>query len=165
MKTPSPFLMIALSAFVIMSSGATSTETRAAGPSDEEVQDMARSMGMDPRRCDDLQNQINRVTSISESSLSDDEKVSKLSEALAESIAAMQKSAQKDAEVEKAVNQYLLLIRDLLSAARASATGDHKNVSASVKNDLQRLTILTKNYVAMMKLMCPRLTLPEAMNK
>jgi hypothetical protein len=165
MKKPSLFWMIFLSIVAIMTSGALATETRAAGPSDEEVQDMARSMGMDPKRCDDLQNQVNRVTSISESSMSDDEKVSKLSEALAEAMAGMQKSAQKDAEVEKAVSQYRVLIQDLISAAKASATGDDKKVSAAVKNDLQRLTILTKNYVAMMRFMCPRLTLPEAMTK
>jgi DNA repair ATPase RecN len=141
------------------------TAAQQAGPSDDEVQDLARSMGMDPRSCDDIQNRINRVAAIAESSLSDDEKVSRLSEALAESIAGMQKAGQKDDEVAKAVNQYLVLIQDLLSTARASATGDDKKVSAAVKNDLQRLTILTKNYVAMMKLMCPRLALPEAMNK
>jgi hypothetical protein len=157
--------IIFLSFFTIVSFGALATATWAAGPSDEEVQDMARSMGMDPKQCEAIQNQVNRVTSISESSMSDDEKVSKLSEALAESMAGMQKSAQKDPEVDKAVSQYLVLIEDLVSAARASATGEDKNVSAAVKNDLKRLTILTKNYVAMMKLMCPRLTLPESMNK
>lgn len=165
MKTLSHSWMIFLSVFAIMTFGVLAPEIQAAGPSDEEVQDMARSMGMDPKQCDGIQNQINRVMSISESSMSDDEKVSKLSEALAESMAGMQRSAQKDPEVEKAVGQYLVMIQDLVSAARASATGDDKNVSAAVKNDLQRLTILTKNYVAMMKLMCPRLTLPEAMNK
>jgi hypothetical protein len=157
--------IIFLSALVTMGLGALAIETRAAGPSDEEVQDMARSMGRDPKQCEAIQNQVNRLTSISESSMSDDEKVSKLSEALAESKAGMQKSAQKDPEVDKAVSQYLVLIEDLVSAARASATGADKNVSAAVTNDLKRLTILTKNYVAIMKLMCPRLTLPEPVNK
>ncbi len=165
MKKISFRAILLLFAIIMASLWTCVTAAQQAGPSDEEVQDLARSMGMDPRSCDDIQNRINRVTAIAESSLSDDEKVSRLSEALAESIAGMQKAGQKDDEAAKAVNQYLVLIQDLLSAARASATGDDKKVSAAVKNDLQRLTILTKNYVAMMKLMCPRLALPEAMNK
>ena len=138
---------------------------RNAGPSDQEIQDMARTMGMDPKLCDGLQERINRIVAISESSITDEEKVEKLSEAVAESIAGMQKSGSKDAEVAKTANQYLVLMKGLLAAARASAAAGDKKVSTSAKEDLQKLIILTKVYVSMVKVMCPKLTVPDAMNK
>ncbi len=136
-----------------------------AGPSDKEIQDMARNMGMDPKLCDGVQERINRIVAISESSISDEEKVEKLSEAVTESIAGMQKSGSKDEEVARAANQYLGLMKGLIAAVRASAAAGDKKVSATAKEDLQKLIILTKTYVAMMKVMCPKLTLPDTMNK
>jgi hypothetical protein len=136
-----------------------------AGPSDEEIQDMARTMGMDPKLCDGLQERINRIVAISESSISDEEKLEKLSEAVAESILGMEKSGSKDAEVAKAAKQYLVLIKGLLATARASTAADNKEVSSKAREDLQKLIILTKTYVAMMKVMCPKLKLPDAVNK
>jgi len=166
-------LIILLFALVLSGGEIFTAQARAAdvregqnsGPSDREIQDMARSMGMDPKLCDGLQERINRIVAISESSITDEEKVEKLSEAVAESIAGMQKSGSKDAEVAKAANQYLVLMKGLIAAVRASVGTGDKKVSASAKEDLQKLIILTKTYVAMMKIMCPKLTLPDTMNK
>ena len=55
--------------------------------------------------------------------------------------------------------------KKLLAAARKSASGDDKKVSDAVKDDLQKLKIMTKDYVQMMKLMCPKLALPDVMTK
>jgi hypothetical protein len=56
-------------------------------------------------------------------------------------------------------------MKDIITAARSSAaTGDNK-VSASAKEDLQKLLIITKTYMSMMKIMCPKLTLPDTMKK
>ena len=136
-----------------------------AGPSDEEIQDMARTMGMDPKLCEGLQERINRIVAISESSISDEEKLEKLSEAVSESILGMEKSGSKDAEVANAAKQYLVLIKGLLATARASTAADNKEVSGKAREDLQKLIILTKTYVAMMKVMCPKLKVPDAINK
>ena len=157
--------MIFLSALLIASLGAFIAHAQKAGPSDQEVQDMARDMGMDPRLCDDLQNRINQIVAIYESSLSDDEKMASLTEAVAQSVAEMQQAGSKDPEVATAGNQYVLLIQGLLAAARTSASGDDKKVSDAVKDDLQKLKIMTKDYVQMMKLMCPKLALPDVMTK
>ena len=165
MKKASQVGLILFSAFLIMSFGAAAAEPQNVQPSDEEVQDMARGMGLDPRLCGDLQNRINEIIAISQSALSDDEKVKKLSEALAQSLAGMQKSGSKDPEIGNTMNQYLALIKDLVATAQVSDVGSDKNISAAAKNELQKLLILTKNYVQMMKLMCPKLVLPEAMNK
>jgi len=165
MKRISAAWMVFMVALVIASVGASVAEAQNAGPSDQEVQDMARGMGMDPGLCNDLQNRINEVVAISDSSLSDDEKMTKLTEAVAQSMADMQKAASKDPEVESAIGQHLVLVQALMAAARTSASGNDKKVSDSVKDDLEKLKIITKNYVQMMKLMCPKLTLPDVMNK
>jgi hypothetical protein len=165
MKRISVAWMIFLSALLITSLGASIAYAQNTGPSDQEMQDMARGMGMDPRQCDDVQNRINQIVAIYESPLSDDEKMAKLTEAVAQSVAEMQQAAAKDPEVATAGNQYVLLIQELLAAAHKSASGDDKKVSDAVKDDLQKLKIMTKDYVQMMKLMCPKLALPDVMNK
>ena len=165
MKRISFVWTIFLSALLITSLGAFIAHAQNTGPSDQEVQDMARDMGMDPRQCDDVQNRINQIVAIYESPLSDDEKMAKLTEAVAQSVAEMQQAASKDPEVAAAGSQYVLLIQELLAAARKSASGDDKKVSDAVKDDLQKLKIMTKDYVQMMKLMCPKLALPDVMTK
>jgi hypothetical protein len=165
MKRISLAWMIFVSVLLITSLGASIAQAQKAGPSDKEVQDLARDMGMDPRQCDDVQNRINQVVAIYESPLSDDEKMARLTEAVAQSMAEMQQAGSKDPEVATAGNQYVLLIQELLAAARKSASGDDKKVSDAVKDDLQKLKIMTKDYVQMMKLMCPKLVLPDVMTK
>jgi hypothetical protein len=165
MKRISFAWMIFVTVLLITSLGASIAHAQGAGPSDKEVQDLARDMGMDPRQCDDVQNRINQVVAIYESPLSDDEKMARLTEAVAQSMAEMQHAGSKDPEVATAGNQYVLLIQELLAAARKSASGDDKKVSDAVKDDLQKLKIMTKDYVQMMKLMCPKLVLPDVMTK
>jgi hypothetical protein len=165
MKRISLAWMIFVSVLLIPSLGASIAHAQGASPSDKEIQDLARDMGMDPRQCDDVQNRINQVVAIYESALSDDEKMARLTEAVAQSMAEMQQAGSKDPEVATAGNQYVLLIQELLAAARKSASGDDKKVSDAVKDDLQKLKIMTKDYVQMMKLMCPKLVLPDVMTK
>ena len=141
------------------------TKNQNTGPSDQEIQDMARTMGMDPKLCEDLQERINKIVAISDSSLTDQEKIDKLSETVAESMAGMQTAGSKDAEVANAANQYLVLMKDIMTAARSSAAKGDNKISASTKEDLQKLLTITKTYMAMMKIMCPKLALPETMNK
>ena len=156
---------IFLSAVAIISSLVSMAQAQNAGPADQEVQDMARGMGMDSRQCENLQNRINHIVGIYESPLSDNEKVASLSEAVAQSMAEMQQAAAQDPEVEKAVNQYLGLMKELMAAARSSASGDDKKISDAAKDDLQKLKIMTNTYVQMMKALCPKLTLPDVMTK
>lgn len=165
MKRKSFAWTVFLSALLITSLGAFIAHAQNAGPSDQEMQDMARGMGMDPQQCDDLQNRINQIVAIYESSLSDNEKIASLTEAVAQSVEQMQQAASKDPEVATAGNQYLVLIQELLAAARKSASGDEKKVSDAVKDDLHKLKIMTKDYVQMMRLMCPKLALPDVMTK
>jgi hypothetical protein len=130
-----------------------------------DVQDIARSMGMDPALCDELQRRIDHVVSVSGSLLNDAEKVTQLTEILSQSLKDMQKASQNDPEADRIVKQYLAIIEGLLAAARGSTPSGDKQISPDVKNELQKLKILTDTYVGMMKIMCPGLKLPQTMNK
>ncbi len=136
-----------------------------AAPSDEEVQDMARGMGMDPKLCGQLQNQVNQVVNIGQSSLGAQEKLTKLQEVLTGSLAGMQKSAENDPEIGMIVKQYTFVIAGLLATVSGSAATEGKQVSPESKNELEKLKVLTTTYVNMVKMMCPKLTLPEVLNK
>lgn len=154
-----------LSAMAIMGSLVFAAEAQNPGPGDQEVQDMARGMGIDARKCENLQTRIDQIVAIYESPISDNEKVASLSDAVAQSMAEMQQAASQDPEVEKAVNQYLGLMKELMAAARSSASGDDKKISDAAKDDLQKLKIMTSTYVQMMKALCPKLILPDVMSK
>lgn len=140
-------------------------EAQNAAPRDDEVQDMARSFGMDPSLCDGLQAQIDKVVNIYRSAAPDDEKVSQLTETLAESLRNMRESGQKDPEVDRLVKQYLTIIEGLLASARDSFKAGVKQLPPDTKDELQKLKILTGTYMSMMKMMCPKLTLPDLMSK
>jgi hypothetical protein len=165
MKMTSLMLWTLLAVLVITSSPSFVAQTDSAGLSDQEVQDLARGMGIDPRQCDDLQNKINQIVAIYESPVSDKEKMASLSEIASKSMEEMKQAASKDPEVATAVNQHLILMQAILSAAQASASGDDKTVPDPVKDDLKKMKILTKTYVDMMKGLCPRLELPEVVTK
>ncbi len=151
---------------IVISQAQTSDQkAQNTGPTDQEIQDMARSMGMDPKLCENIQERINRIVEVADSSLTDQEKIDKLSEAISESMAGMQTAGSKDAEVASAANQYLVLMKDIMTAARSSAAKGDNKVSGSTREDLQKLLIITKTYMAMMKVMCPKLALPDSMSK
>jgi hypothetical protein len=120
---------------------------------------------MDPALCDGLQAQIDKVVNIYRSSVTEDEKVSQLTEALAESLRNMRESGQKDPEVDRLVKQYLTIIEGLLTSARDSFKAGVKQLPPDAKDELQKLKILTGTYMGMMKMMCPKLALPDVMNK
>jgi hypothetical protein len=134
-------------------------------PKDDEVQDMARSFGMDPAVCEGLQSQIDKVVNIAQSALSDEEKISRLTETLTESLENMQQASLKDPEMDRIVKQYLTLIQGLLGMVKDSFRTDGKQISPEAKNELQKLKIMTSTYVSMMKMLCPKLTLPEVVDK
>ena len=151
---------------IIAKAQTSDQKAQGSGPSDQEIQDMSRSMGMDPKQCEDIQERINRIVAIADSSLlTDQEKIDKLSEAISESMEGMKTAGSNDAEVASAANQYLVLLKDIMTGARSSAAKADSKVSNSTKEDLQKLLIMTKTYIAMMKVMCPKLVLPDSVSK
>jgi len=158
-------MLIFSTAFLAICLAPCFAEAQNVGPRDDEVQDMGRSFGMDPALCDGLQAQIDKVVNIYRSAATEDEKVSQLTDALTESLRNMRESGAKDPEVGRIVKQYLTIIEGLLASARDSLRAGAKQLPPDVKNELQKLKIMTATYVSMMKIMCPKLNLPELVNK
>jgi hypothetical protein len=131
------------------------------------LEDLGKDFGMDPAKCDAFQEQINQVVAVYQSALSDDEKIARLTELWSQSAESLQKSASDDPEVASTANQYLILMKQLVAMAMAeeSPSGTDKSASAAATNSLKKLKTLTQNYVKMMKILCPRLTLPPIMNQ
>jgi len=158
-------MLVFSTAFMAICLAPCFAEAQNAGPRDDEIQDMGRSFGMDPALCDGLQAQIDKVVNIYRSAATEDEKVSQLTEALTESLRNMRESGAKDPEVDRIVKQYLTIIEGLLASARDFLRAGDKQLPPNAKNELQKLKIMTATYVSMMKIMCPRLNLPELVNK
>jgi hypothetical protein len=130
-----------------------------------EAQDILPGKGLDPSVCAALQNQIDHVLNIAGSSQTDAEKVGQLSQLLAQSMAAMSKTSDTDPDTDRIVKQYKFFIQGILTAALAAGGSDEKSVSAPAKDELQKLKTLTSNYVAMARILCPDVKLPDVMNK
>jgi hypothetical protein len=153
---------------LVASTGLVATVAKAedAGQNKTEAQDLLPAKGLDPSVCTGLQKQIDQVMNIAGSSLTDTEKVAQLSQMLAQSMAAMTKSSGDDAEVDRIVKQYQFFIQSLLTAALATgSSNNNNNVSASANDELQKFKTLTANYVAMAKILCPDVKLPDVINK
>jgi hypothetical protein len=152
---------------LVASTGLVATVAKAedAGQNKTEAQDLLPAKGLDPSVCTGLQKQIDQVMNIAGSSLTDTEKVAQLSQMLAQSMAAMTKSSGNDAEVDRIVKQYQFFIQSLLTAALATGSSNNNNVSASANDELQKFKTLTANYVAMAKILCPDVKLPDVINK
>ncbi|MBI4965342.1 MAG: hypothetical protein HY913_18845 [Desulfomonile tiedjei] len=155
--------LIFLWAFAVIGLAPCLAQNQNLGPQDKEIQDMGRSFGMDPALCEGLQNQIDKVVNIAHSAASEDEKVSQLTEALAESLKNMRESGTKDPEVDRIVKQYLTIIEGLLATARDSWRAGDKQIPADAKNEMEKLKIMTGTYLSMMRIMCPKLKLPDVM--
>jgi hypothetical protein len=138
---------------------------RSTGPSPDELEDLAKDMGMSPAKCNAVQQQINQVVAVYQSSLSDEEKIARLSQLWSQSAASLQKAGSADTEVASTADQYLSMMDELVGMAKDSSKGSDKNASAAAMNSLKKLKTLTQNYVKMMKVMCPKLTLPPIMNQ
>jgi hypothetical protein len=158
-------IILIFSALLVISLAPCLAEGQNTGPSENESQDMARSFGMNPALCDGLQSQIDKVVNIYQSSASEDDKMSQLTEALTESLKRMRESSHNDSDVDRIVKQYLTIIEGLLASARDSFKASDKQVSPDARDDLQKLKTMTGMYMSMMKMMCPKLKLPDVMNK
>jgi len=119
---------------------------------------------MDPAKCNALQQQIDQVVAVYQSSMTDEEKVARLMEVWSQSMAAMQKSGENDPDVAAAARQYRVMMEELLAMAKASSGGGGKDVPADARESLKKLKVITQNYVKMMKILCPKLKLPAIMN-
>jgi hypothetical protein len=157
---------VAALAVVGFLSGTASAQSRSgsSGPTPEELEDLSKDLGMNPAQCEALQRQIDDVVSVYQSGMSDDEKIAKLSALWGQAAASMRKSGEKDPDVGATAGQYLTVMEDLVAMAKAQS-GSDKDASVAARNALTRLKGMSQNYVKMMKILCPKLSLPPIMNQ
>jgi hypothetical protein len=142
----------------------TARADKPAAPSEEELADMAQDLGMDPATCDAIQARIDQVVAVYQSSQTESEKLAKLTELWSQAMTDMKKAGEQDGDVASTSGQYLLIMQELVDMAKAAPDGGQQ-VSPAAKNTLVKLKALTQNYVKMMKIMCPKLSLPPLMNQ
>ncbi len=152
-----------ITVYVLCSPISTLAQTGPAAPSQSELSDMSETMIIDPRECAALQSRIDKLTSVADSSLSEVDKVARISEFLNQSLDSMKQSASSDPDVSQIMNQYLSLMQGIISAARNSADPD--KINPSIVQDVSKLKIMTQTYVQLMKIMCPDLRLPQSFAK
>jgi hypothetical protein len=120
----------------------------------------------DPKKCNELQQQVDQIVSIWKSSaLSDAEKMAKLVESVTQSLATMIGSAANDPEGAKTAKEFQDAIAQLLSKADPSGGKADKAVPDDAKRDMALLQERIKPYLFLMKLMCPELTIPELVSR
>jgi DNA repair ATPase RecN len=152
-----------ITVYVLCSPISIFAQTGPAAPSQSELSEMSETMIIDPRECAALQSRIDKLTSVADSSLSEVDKVARISEFLNQSLDSMKQSASSDPDVSQIMNQYLSLMQGIISAARNSADPD--KINPSIVQDVSKLKIMTQTYVQLMKIMCPDLRLPQSFAK
>jgi DNA repair ATPase RecN len=152
-----------ITVYVLCSPILTIAQTGPAAPSQSDLSEMSETMIIDPRECAALQSRIDKLTSVADSSLSEVDKVARISEFLNQSLDSMKQSASSDPDVSQIMNQYLSLMQGIISAARNSADPD--KINPSIVQDVSKLKIMTQTYVQLMKIMCPDLRLPQSFAK
>jgi hypothetical protein len=112
--------------------------------------------------CENIQNQVNQLLAISQSSsLTQEEKIAQLSKSWGESLAAMSQFAGKDGDNSKLVTEMITPITAIIASAFKSSSTEG-NVSPETKQDLDKVGQLIAPYIGIMKKMCPNLVLPSS---
>ncbi|MBM4328030.1 MAG: hypothetical protein FJ118_12810 [Deltaproteobacteria bacterium] len=125
-----------------------------------------QGLTIDPAVCSQLQSRIDEIVSISRSeTMSDREKVARLSESWSQSIAEMLKGGEQDPEMAKVIKDLIESIAQTLGKAKSTAGSPKGDSGAEAARDLRVLVERTKPYVAIMQLLCPDLKVPDAVTK
>ncbi len=156
-----------LAAVVVMSIGSPGIHAQGpVAPSDSDLDDMARiGVGLGAAKCRQIQQQVDEIMSVYKSGLKDEEKIAKLSRIWSRSAEEMKKSGESDDDIKAAVNQYLPFLEILATEVTASVKAGETQASKDKTAQLERLNVLTQSYVRMIRLLCPKLTLPPSMTK
>ncbi|MBI5570634.1 MAG: hypothetical protein HY914_11880 [Desulfomonile tiedjei] len=116
--------------------------------------------------CQQLQSKINEMLAISDStSLTDAAKVAELRKAWAETWKSMQETGKDDSEINDMVKEFSQTLNRLIAMAVASASSGNQEVSEDAKRALVDLKKQIKPYMSFMKMLCPRLVVPEVLTK
>jgi hypothetical protein len=125
-----------------------------------------QGLTIDPAVCSQLQNRLDEIVAISRSeTMSDREKVARLSESWKQSMTEMLKGAGQDTEMAKVIKDMIESIAQTLTKARSSTSSPKGDTGAEAARDLRVLVERTKPYVAIMQLLCPDLKVPDVVTK
>jgi len=126
----------------------------------------SQDSGIGRKQCDELQARIDKVVEVwKNTSLSDDKKITQLMEFWVQSFAAMLSSTQNDPDAAKIAKDMGESIAGLLQHAKAEGAKSDAEVSPEVQQDLDLIRNRIKPYMAVMKLACPDLRIPDAVTK
>ncbi len=122
--------------------------------------------GIDPRKCADLQNRLDEIVAISQSSsMSEQQKMSRLSASISQSLATMINSTGNDPEAAKIAREWRETLMKVMSSADVSGRVQDTDVSADAKRGVDLIKKRIQPYIAVMKLLCPDLVVPQAINR
>jgi len=115
--------------------------------------------------CENLQLQIDQLVAVSKATdLTDEQKMAKLAKSWTDSLAAMNQFSGKDDETAKLVAEMASPLMKIVESALKTTAAD-ASVSAETKRDFDKIGQLIKPYVAVMRMICPNLALPENVPK
>lgn len=116
--------------------------------------------------CKNIQTQVDELVAVStDTSLSDEQKVDRLSKSWVQSLSGMQERAKNDDEMSKMVAQLGQSVAKVLALAMTPGASGSKPVSGDAKMALKDLTDQVKPYFSFMKLLCPELVVPPVMTQ
>jgi hypothetical protein len=139
---------------------------QAVAPEEGDLDEMARAgVGLGSSKCNEVQQKISAVVSIFESSLKDQEKMAQLSQVWAQSAEEMRKSGEGDELLKTTIEPYLLIMEGLAGQLQASMGAGNKQAPEQIKAAFDRMKLMTGSYVKMMRLLCPKLSLPAILDK
>jgi hypothetical protein len=122
--------------------------------------------GMDPQKCAALQRQMDQIVAIADSpSLSEKEKMSRLSQSLMQSMATMMSNTRNDPEAAKIAQEWRETLMKVMSSADISGRAADTNVSGDAKRGVDLVKQRIQPYIGVMKLLCPDLVVPKAVGR
>lgn len=115
--------------------------------------------------CENIQKQIDSLIAVSrDPNLSDQEKMSRLTKSWSDSLMAIMQFAGKDADTVKQATDITGPLAGLLGQALQSAKPDGTVQDDTLRN-LDKVGELIRPYLNVMKMICPKIVLPESVPK
>ncbi|MCA1961926.1 MAG: hypothetical protein LDL33_14170 [Desulfomonile sp.] len=131
------------------------------GPA-KSVQAQTDKIIMDPRKCVELQKQIDDVVAISESTtLSEQEKLNRLGAVVTQSLFGMLGAAKDLPDAAPILKEWNEMLTRLLATAGASSASADRELSPDAQTGLDVAKNRVKPYLDVMKLICPDLQVPK----
>ena len=121
---------------------------------------------IDPQKCALLQRQMDQIVVISRSTtLTEEQKIAKLSESLTQSLHTMISSTANDPDAAKIAKEWRDTLMRVMSTADVSGRAQDTDVSADAKRGVNLIKKRIQPYIAVMKLLCPDLVVPSAVGR